>query len=87
MRYHWYTSNSTINISFYYFWRRKRLPTPVFWPGEFHGLCSRWGCKESDMTKQLLLSLSIIIYVNIIALECMYRILCKRVGYNSYSQY
>ena len=19
-------------------WRRKRLPTPVFWPGEFHGL-------------------------------------------------
>ena len=18
-------------------WRRKRLPTPVFWPGEFHG--------------------------------------------------
>ena len=21
-------------------WRRKRLPTPIFWPGEFHGLCS-----------------------------------------------
>ena len=21
-------------------WRRERLPTPVFWPGEFHGLCS-----------------------------------------------
>ena len=21
-------------------WRRKRLPTPVFWPGEFHGLYS-----------------------------------------------
>ena len=20
-------------------WRRERLPTPVFWPGEFHGLC------------------------------------------------
>ena len=20
------------------FWRRERLPTPVFWPGEFHGL-------------------------------------------------
>ena len=19
-------------------WRRERLPTPVFWPGEFHGL-------------------------------------------------
>ena len=23
-------------------WRRERLPTPVFWPGEFHGLCSPW---------------------------------------------
>ena len=21
-------------------WRRERLPAPVFWPGEFHGLCS-----------------------------------------------
>ena len=29
------------------------LPTPVFWPGEFHGLYSPWGCKESDMTEQL----------------------------------
>ena len=28
--------------------RRARLPTPVFWPGEFHGLYSSWGCKESD---------------------------------------
>ena len=28
-------------------WRRERLPTPVFWPGEFHGLHSPWGCKES----------------------------------------
>ena len=25
--------------------------TPVFWPGEFDGLCSPWGCKESDMTE------------------------------------
>ena len=32
-------------------WRRERLPTPVFWPGEFHGLYSPWGCKESDMTE------------------------------------
>ena len=30
---------------------RKRLPTPVFWPGEFHGLYSPWGHKESDMTE------------------------------------
>ena len=27
-------------------WRRERLSTPVFWPGEFHGLYSPWGCKE-----------------------------------------
>ena len=26
-------------------------PTPVFWPGEFHGLYSPWGRKESDMTE------------------------------------
>ena len=38
-------------------WRRERLPTPVFWPGEFHGLYSPWGCKELDTTEQLSLSL------------------------------
>ena len=37
-------------------WRRERLPTPVFWPGEFHGLCSPWGRKESDTTEPLSLS-------------------------------
>ena len=39
-------------------WRRERLPTPAFWPGEFHGLYSPWGCKESDTTEQPSLSLS-----------------------------
>jgi len=34
-------------------WRRERLPTPVFWPGEFHGLYSPWGCKELDTTERL----------------------------------
>ena len=34
-------------------WRRDRLATPVFWPGEFHGLGSPWGRKESDTTEQL----------------------------------
>ena len=34
-------------------WRRERLPTPVFWPGEFLGLKSPWGLKESNMTEQL----------------------------------
>ena len=32
-------------------WRRERLPTPVFCSGEFHGLYSPWGCKESDTTE------------------------------------
>ena len=46
-------------------WRRERLPTPVFLPGEFHGQrslagCSPWGCKESDTTERLTLSLSCI---------------------------
>ena len=37
-------------------WRRERLPTPVFWPGEFHELYNPWGYKESDTTDQLSLS-------------------------------
>ena len=32
-------------------WRREKLPTPVFWPGEFYGQYSPWGCKESDTTE------------------------------------
>ena len=34
-------------------WRRERLPTPVFWPAEFHGLYSPEGHKELEMTEQL----------------------------------
>ena len=26
-------------------WRRDWLPTPVFWPGEFHGLYNPWSCR------------------------------------------
>ena len=37
-------------------WRREWLPTPVCWPGEVHGLCSSWGCKESDMTEWISLT-------------------------------
>ena len=37
---------------------KEQLPTPVFWPGEFHGQrslagYSPWNYKESDMTEQL----------------------------------
>ena len=28
-------------------WRRERLPTPVFWPREFHGLCIVCGVAKS----------------------------------------
>ena len=31
----------------------KGLPTPVFWPGDFHRMYSLWGHKESDMTEKL----------------------------------
>ena len=34
-----------------------RVPTPVFWAEELHGLCSPWGCKGSDVTEQLSVSL------------------------------
>ena len=37
-------------------WRCERLPTPVFWPGEFHELYSPWDHKKSDTTEQLSLS-------------------------------
>ena len=29
-------------------WRRERLPTAIFWPGEFHRLYSPWDRKELD---------------------------------------
>ena len=35
---------------------RERLPTPILWPGEFHGLYSPWGHKESYITERLSLS-------------------------------
>lgn len=37
-------------------WRRETLPTPVFWPGELHGLYSPLGRKESHMTERLSLT-------------------------------
>ena len=43
-------------------WRRERLLTPGFWPGEFHGLYSAWGGKESDTTERVSLSLAYNIY-------------------------
>ena len=36
---------------------KERLPTLVFWPGDFHGLYSSWGRKETDTIERLSLSL------------------------------
>ena len=43
-------------------WRRERLPTSAFWPGEFHEQrsladYSPWGCKELDTIERLTHSL------------------------------
>ena len=32
-------------------WRSEKLPTLVFWPGEFQGLYGPGACKESDTTE------------------------------------
>ena len=45
-------------------WGSERLPTPVFWPGEFPGPNSPWGRKESDTTEQRSLHFTIH-YLNI----------------------
>ena len=37
-------------------WRRERLPSPVFWPGEFQALYTSWGQKDLDMTERLSLT-------------------------------
>ena len=48
-------------------WRRERLPTPVFWPGEFHGLYSPWGRKESDMAERLPLALALVVVSGLVS--------------------
>ena len=50
------------------FWRREWQPTPVFLPGESHGQrsladYSSWGCKESDTTEELTVSLNILLVI------------------------
>ena len=38
---------------------QKDTCTPLFWPGEFHGLCSPWDRKELHTAERLSLSLSV----------------------------
>ena len=48
----------------------EQLPTPVFWPREFYGLYSPWGCKESDTTEQLAVALALTYHPDW-AMECL----------------
>ena len=48
-------------------WRRKRLPTPIFWPGEFHELYSPWAHKELDTTEGLSLTYLLVPWVSRVA--------------------
>ena len=49
-------------------WRRERLPSPVFWPRELHGLYSPRGGKELDKTEQNSLHFISSLYVNYISI-------------------
>ena len=50
-------------------WKREQLLTPVFWPGEFHGLYSPCGLKELDTTEQLWASLIAQLVENLPAMQ------------------
>ena len=41
-----------------FIWRRERLPTPVFWLGEFHGLYRPWSLEEWTLAERLSLSIT-----------------------------
>ena len=49
-------------------WRRERLSTPVFCPGEFHGLYSPWGLKKLDTTDPVSLSKCFYNFLNVLEL-------------------
>ena len=57
-------------------WSRERLPTPVSWPGEFHGQrslagYSPRGCKKTDVTEQLSLLTFISKLSSVQSLSCV----------------
>ena len=56
--------------------------TPVFLTGEFHGQrslasCSPWGCKESDTTEQLTLSLFSLNNFRLSAAQVLLAVFCE----------
>ena len=47
-------------------WKRERLPTPVFWPGEFHGLYIHAVAKsQTHLSNFQFISLHLYIYIYI----------------------
>ena len=70
---------------------RERLPTPVFWPGEFHELYSPWGHKESDRTERLSLSCTIrkfcFLFSTLICSNILYSTLCSKMAIHSESRF
>ena len=42
-------------------WRKDRLPTPVFWPGEFHGVAKTEQLSQPDENKQRPLMLNLLL--------------------------
>ena len=72
IRYSWFFSVGELyfNIVGKIRWRKEWLPTPVFWPGEFHRLYSPWGCKESDTTERLSLKV-VLTNAMLLLLSCL----------------
>ena len=65
-------------------WRKEKLSTPVFWPGEFHGLYSPWGLKESDMTEWLSSPLPMLVMIQLQnILFCFYFIMIAAMSLSS----
>ena len=56
----------------------KEIAIPAFWPGEFHGLYSPWGHKDSDTTEHLSLYLDIYRWESVTGL--LYGILLSHLG-------
>ena len=65
-------------------WRRERLPTPIFWPGEFHGLYIVHGAAKSwtQLSDQVnyQVNFKIIKYILKIALVYIYLISIMQVN-------
>ena len=70
-------------------WRRDRLRTPVFWPGEFHELYSPSGHKELDVTEWLSLWWMLPVYMwkcflqklNMVYYKCQVKVVLFRFIY------